>query len=206
MNSRTRKRRGLITGVVAAIMIVVVSGCAAFQNAAEQIEEALQGRSLTMTTFATDGQVIDQVNGKSMRIARDTTFDSTDSAGGSNADSSVLMISIGDNHIRHVGSTLIAAEQGLTTVAGPGTINLTNVKPGMPWLNDFIEVNRNLWKGKGKTILIRSQFDKPLAVYAGDAVEIFATDVPKTTRFRVDGKVLVVYRANYTVYDNELLQ
>lgn len=75
----------------------------------------------------------------------------------------------------------------------------------MPWLNDIRERFQNLWKGKAKTIMIRSQNGTPLAVYAGDAVEIFATDMPKTTVFRVDGQYLLVYRADYTAYDSDLL-
>lgn len=35
--------------------------------------------------------------------------------------------------------------------------------------------------------------------------EIFSSDIPKTTVFRVDGKLLLVYRADYTAYDSGLL-
>ena len=35
--------------------------------------------------------------------------------------------------------------------------------------------------------------------------EIFSSDIPKTTVFRVDGKLLLVYRADYTAYDPDLL-
>ncbi|OYX53471.1 hypothetical protein B7Y92_02920 [Candidatus Saccharibacteria bacterium 32-50-13] len=35
--------------------------------------------------------------------------------------------------------------------------------------------------------------------------EIFSGDIPKTTVFRVDGKLLLVYRADYTAYDSDLL-
>lgn len=35
--------------------------------------------------------------------------------------------------------------------------------------------------------------------------EIFSSDIPKTTVFRVDGKMLLVYRADYTAYDSDLL-
>ena len=70
---------------------------------------------------------------------------------------------------------------------------------------NFLEYNRNLWAGKAKTIMVRSQDGTPVAVYVGNEVEILATDVPKSTWFRVDGKYLFVYRADYTVYDNELL-
>ena len=53
--------------------------------------------------------------------------------------------------------------------------------------------------------MIRSQDGTPIAVFAGDNVEVFATDVPKSTWFRVDGKLLLVYRCDYTTYDTALL-
>jgi hypothetical protein len=191
--------------VLSGLVLVSLSACAMFGQAGSDIVAALQGRSATVTTFATNGNVIDKVHGVSINMVRDTTFD-TQSENGSNADSSVVMISVGNSTMRHVGSTMLVTEDGLTTVAQPGSIVLDNKTAAVPWLNTFREANQNLWHGKGKTILIRSQFDVPLAVYAGDEVEVFATTIPKSTLFRIDGKVLIVYRANYTVYDNDLLK
>lgn len=103
---------------------------------------------------------------------------------------------------------MILAQEGLTDVTenSAATVLLENSQPGIPILNNFIEKHRNLWQGKSKTIMIRSQDGTPIAVYAGNQVEIFATDVPKSTWFRIDGKYLLVYRADYTTYDNDLLR
>ena len=196
--------RYIIASAVALATTLSLAACAAFGQAGSDIAAALQGRSATITTFATSGNVIDKVHGVSINMTRDTTFD-TKTSEGSNADSSVVLISIGNSTIRHVGSTMLIAEDGVTTVSQPGSIVLDNKTPGVPWLNTFREANQNLWQGKGKTILIRSQFDVPLAVYAGNEVEVFATNTPKSTLFRIDGRVLIVYRANYTVYDTDLL-
>lgn len=117
------------------------------------------------------------------------------------------MISLGDSHISHVGSTLVLAEDGIIDVTESiGTeVSFENSESGVPWLNNLIEYNRNLWQGKGKTLMVRSQDGTPVAVFVGDEVEVFATDVPKSTWFRIDGKYLLVYRADYTMYDNDLL-
>ena len=62
--------------------------------------------------------------------------------------------------------------------------------------------------GSGKTIafgaplverVLQSQAGKPLAVFAGDSVSSFATDIPKSTAFLVDGKYLLIYRADYDI-------
>lgn len=205
---RGRVPRWLIL-VLLPMMLISTGGlaaCAAFSQQLGDLSAALKGRSGVMRTFDENSQVIDEVKGESFRFVRDTRFD-THNSEGSNKDSGVVEITLGDSHIYHVGSTMIFAENGLVEVTSqlPASMRITNAKPGVPWLNDIREHFQNLWKGKAKTIMIRSQNGTPLAVYAGDAVEIFAADMPKTTVFRVDGQYLLVYRADYTVYDTDLL-
>lgn len=203
---RVTKSRATLVVVGSAIVALLLSACAGFSAFGEGLNRALQGVSATMSTYDQYGNLVDEVHAISFQVSRDARFDSVDNDGKSNADSSVLLISVGDDHISHVGSTMVLAQDGLTKVAGAETkIRFSNNEPGVPWLNNLFEYNRNLWKGKGKTILIRSQNGTPVAVYAGNEVEIFATDVPKSTCFRVDGMYLFVYRADYTVYDNALL-
>jgi len=199
-----RRRTSAVLATV--LTVFILAGCAGLSAFGEEINRAFNGVSATMTTYNEDGELIDKVHGTSFRITRDTRFDTSNSDGTSKNDSSVLMISLGDNHISHVGSTLVLAQDGLTAVAdAEASVEFSNNEPGTPWLNNLFEYHRNLWQGKGKTILIRSQNGTPIAVYAGSEVEILATDVPKSTWFRVDGKYLFVYRADYTVYDNDLL-
>lgn len=189
-------------------LVVLLSGCAGLLHFGEQINKAWSGVSAVMTTYDQDGNKIDEVKGESFNFSRDSRFDTTNSEGTSNRDSSVLLISIGKSHISHVGSTMILAEKGLEDVTDKvdKRVALNNLEAGTPFINSFIEKNRNLWSGKSKTLMIRSQDGLPIAVYSGNKVEIFATDIPKSTWFRVDGKMLLVYRADYTVYDTDLLK
>lgn len=197
----TRRRRYGFVAIVA-ILALALSSCAAFGRFGDQLSQAFNGQSATVRTFGTDGELIDEVRGTSIRISRDDRFDTS----AEDKDSSVLLISIGDKHMGHVGSTLILAQDGLTEVASPGKIKITNNQSGTPWLNDLIERWRNNTSGgKAKIVLIRSQLDRPIAVYAGDQVEKVKTDTPKSTWYRIDGKNLVVYRANVTDYDTDLL-
>lgn len=196
----------LITMAVTICAVLMLSSCAMFASWGEEITRAFNGVEAKMTTYNQDGQIIDQVKGKSFRVSRDDRFDKTNSSG-EVEEGSVLLISLGDNHISHVGSTMILSQEGLKDIyhEADGTVDLENQEAGTPWLNDFLEKNRNLWKGNSKTIMIRSQDGDPIAVYSGNTVEIMSTDVPQSTNFRVDGKYLFVYRADYTVYDNALL-
>lgn len=195
-------RRALALAVTA---LLLLTGCAAFSAFGEEITRAFKGVPATFTTFDQQGRVIDTVAGESFRVTRDKRFDTKNSDGSSKGDSSVLLVSLGDNTISHVGSSACLVQDGITKVADAAALDIENSEPGIPLLNTFREQHRNLWQGRAKTIMIRSQDGWPIAVYAGDAVEIFATDVPQSTWFRVDGAYLWCYRVDYTMTDTTLL-
>jgi hypothetical protein len=175
----------------------------------EDLARDWKGIPATMTTYDQEGQVIDSAEGASFQFGLDDRFKQVSvSSDGKviSAPGDVLLISVGNSHISHVGSSLLLAEKGVAAMAGADTkVAIKNSEPGTPWLNNFLEYNRNLWQGKGKTLMIRSQDGKPIAVYAANQVEIQGTAVPKSTMFRLDGKRLLAYRVDYTIYDNELL-
>ena len=45
----------------------------------------------------------------------------------------------------------------------------------------------------------------PIAVYSGDSVTMYSTDLQKSTIFMIDGKRVLVYRADYALIPNKLL-
>lgn len=190
------------------VVAVLLSGCAFIDAWGESFNREWRGVTAVMTTWNEEGLLIDRIEGHSFQVSRDTRFDTNSSDGTSNKDSSVLLISLGDNHVSHVGSSMILEERGLNNILTETNtrVDISDTEPGIPWLNDFIEVNRNMWQGKAKTLMIRSQDGTPIAVYSGNEVEIFSTDVPKSTWFRVDGKMLLVYRVDYTIVDTDLLR
>lgn len=202
-----RRFFGSLSVILAVLMTILLSSCAAVSMSAEEFSRAIRGTSGTVSTYNESSRLIDRVSGTSFRFSRDQTFDSKSRDGESNKDSSVLLISLGDNHISHVGSTLIFAQDGIVDIANslPNEVRFSNTEPGSPWLNDIKFRYGNLWQGKARTIMVCSQSGTPLAVFAGDHVESFSTDVPKSTAFRIDGKYLLIYRADYTVYDTALL-
>lgn len=201
------KIRNVLAAVVAVGALLSLTACDGLSAFGEEFDRAMHGVHATMKTYNAQGQEIDEVKGNSFQIARDQRFDTSDSDGTSNNDSQVLLISLGKNHISHVGSSMVLAQDGIVNVSDQvgDKMKLVNTDAGTPWLNNLLEYNRNLWQGKGKTIMIRSQQGDPIAVFAGNDVNILPTDVPKSTWFRVDGKYLFVYRSDYTVYDNDLL-
>lgn len=193
---------GVATAIIATLF-GVASGAQFFKFKFSDLKSKLNGREVTIRTFDEESHVIDSISGKSVIIKRNTKFDSSNPNGGLNKDSSVLKITIGKNEMTHVGSSLVMAENGLTDVffEYTKTVNIQNLDRSIPIINSMMNSLRNNSTGAAKMILIRSQNGTPLATYLGTHVSTFAVDIPKTTAFLIDDKVLLVYRCDYSVYD-----
>lgn len=163
---------------------------------------------MTVRTFDETSQLIDQMSGTSLSISRNEDFDSVDVEGNSKADSSVLKVTIGKYEMDHVGSSLIAEEEGLEDLFTKyqEKVDIDEQGRTIPLVNRMVSSLKNDFTGKAKVILIRSQNGTPLASYAGDKVSLYASDAPKTSELLIDGKRLVIYRCDYTIYDRELLE
>lgn len=202
---KTNFKQTRVLGVVLVTLLLVqqLSGCAKVHMTATDLKRNLSGISVTIRTFDEESNIIDRINGKSVNITRDTTFDSSSES----KDSSVLKITVGSNEINHVGSSLIMADKGLNDIFDEykKSADIENSDSSVPVINRVVHSVINDTTGKKRTVLIRSQNGTPLATYMGDKVSTFSVDIPKTTAFLIDGKLLIVYRCDYTVYDTELL-
>jgi hypothetical protein len=198
--------------VVPALVVValVMSSCAGAAMSFEDFNREWNGVPATIMTYDEDGNSMDNIHGQSIQVSMDQRFKeySTSSDGSLiTSPGSVLLMTVGPHTMSFVGSTMLWAQDGVSPVADATTkINVSNNQAGRPWLNRAYEYNKNLWKGKAKTVFIRSQSGKPIAVYAASEVEVFGTSIPKTTMLRLDGKRLFIYRADYSLVDTELLR
>lgn len=199
----------ILLGILALGGVLLLAACQDVGMTSKAIQEKVDGLSMTVKTYNENSQVIDTVTGKSLMIDRDSRFDSTDSEGTSQKDSSVVDITIGKNEMIHVGSSMIVQEQGLTDVFNQysKTVNIANEDTrGLPFMNRLINRYKDSFEGKNRVVLIRSQNGTPLATYAGNKVTPYSTDVPKSTALLIDGHLLLIYRCDYTIYDKELLE
>ena len=192
---------------VLVLLTVLLSGCTDLLNWGKDFKQDFKGLNMVIQTYDNNSQLIDSVKGKSVKIEKDTTFDRKDSEGETRKESKVLSITVGGENMTHVGSSLIAYEDGMTNVFEEyaKTVKIDNQNKSVPMLNSMVNEFQNDFTGKSKTILIRSQNGSPLATFTGDSIRMSDTDVPSSTNFLIDGKRLFVYRCDYTVYDNKLL-
>lgn len=201
MANKNRKRSVLI---VLALSVVLLSGCQDIANMFKGFEENFKGLEMTIQTYDEESNVIDKITGKSVSIKRDKEFDTDYES----KDSSVMKITVGSNEMHHVGSSMIIAETGLENVFEEytKTVDIENLDRGVPFINTMVNDVKASFTGKEKVILIRSQNGTPLATYSGDKVSLYKTGVPKSTGILIDGQYLFIYRADYTIYDIDMIQ
>jgi len=199
-----RRSSGLVALFVG-LVLLPITGCGL---SGEKFDQSWTGVSATIHTYNENGAVLDKIHGRSLRITRDTDFDQTDSKGEVTKQSSVMSISIGKYEMGHVGSTMVVAEDGLVNVMDRvgSTFDVDNQQFGVPWLNKIKFQFQNYFTGKSQIVMVRSQNGSPIGVFTGNSVQKFPTEVPNSTWFEIDGKMLLVYRADLTRYDTELVQ
>ncbi len=199
-------KKKMLVIVSAVICAVALAGCQDIKIWFVGFEENFKGLDMVVQTYDEESQMIDQIAGKSVKIERDTTFDSSD--GDSTEKGDVIQITVGGNEMHHVGSSMIVAETGLENVYEEyaETVDIKNQDRSVPVINTMVNDFKNSFTGKQKVLLIRSQNGTPLATYSGDKVSMYSTDVPKSTGFLIDGQYLFVYRCDYTIYDLALLE
>lgn len=194
--------------VVLSLSLFFLTGCQSIGNFFKTTQEQFLGLSGTLRTFDENSQVIDKISGKSISIESDDRFDITDENGDVSKESSVLDITVGGSQVIHVGSTLIFAENGLTDYMEKYSdkVDISTENRSLPFVNRFFNQIKNDISGESKLILVRSQTGTPLATYFGKRVSTSAPDgIPNTTYLLVDGKRLIIYRADFTIYDTDLL-
>ncbi|WP_236695702.1 DUF5052 family protein [Lactobacillus ultunensis] len=154
---------------------------------------------LTVSTYDSNGQKIDQIKAKSVNIHTDKKMSQQNDNG--KEKSSVIDVDYGKQRMIHVGSTLIAYE-GLKNYedAFNKHVKIDDQNRSIPLLNTMYQNFKNDWKGDAKVVMIRSQLGMPIAVFTGNDVSIHKSDMKNSTQFVIDGHRLFVYRADYTVY------
>lgn len=199
-----KKWRLVLLLIVATLLL---SSCNAVKWFMGNVKEELVGRELILQTYDEDSQMIDSVKGKSISIEADEKFAIKDKEGSTVSKSAVLNITVGGNQMLHVGSSMLAYDTDLVDIFNEysKTVDIDKVNRSVPFINRMVNDMKNFTTGTKKVVLIRSQSGKPLATFAGDDVSYYASDIDKATGLMIDGKYLLIYRCDYTIYDTKLL-
>lgn len=220
---KNRKTKNVV-GVIAIIIIVLASFLflasnvdlsvlpSYIQSEIKELKGELIGNKYVIDYYDNFGNNILTVNGQKISMnanyKRQKVVDSDGNVSEAYVETSVISITIDGHNMGQTGNTVIFAEEGLEKLEdfemptelngnGGGTVNAVDRK-----LNHF----ENLI-GKPQIVAVCTQQGTPIAVYGGKKVyEEICEDLPKTTLFNIDGKLLYIHRANMIFFDGELMK
>lgn len=193
--------------------VFLCCGCAYVDETIKEIKGELVGNSFTVKSYDNYGNLISRAVGDSIELAtyNDRSFldslRSQDSETQQNS-SSVIEVLIDGDQMISVGNTMLFVEEGMDTVEEfDQEVISTNTENGL----NVIGIDRivNKFKnafGKSRVVVVCSQLGIPIAMFEGDKVRVTVpSDLPKTTRITIDGKSLYIHRANYQIFDTDML-
>lgn len=223
----------IITMILAFLLILCLAGCEADTTTTVNEADENEGISLTYTAdfYDNSGGRWLFVEGKSFSISPNKvkiySWDSDGSWISSYEMSSVMSIEIDGNHIESCGSTVIFADSRLdkcdidfdseisTADATDRNQDFTISQSTDIRMDDWYRIQR-WWMGQknlnnnsrgARLVIIQSQLGNPICVYSGDDVTWdIPKNLPKTTMVTIDGKVLYIHRANFSIVDMGMIE
>ena len=177
-----------------AVLVMTFSGCAALGAYINKLKGELFGNGYKIQQFDDFGNLVFTVYGD--KVTMDCELDEYGEI------TSYVDITIDGQSWKHVGSTLVFAQDGVDMITDfqlPEGMENENGGTGLMSADRVINEYVNLF-GKKLVVVISSQNGTPLGLFQGDNcyVEI-PGDLPKTTLISIDGKLVYVHRANVDI-------
>lgn len=225
-------KKKILSVLMVLAMIVCLAGCKAdTSTTVNKAEENDVSLTYTADFYDNFGGRWLSVEGKTFSISpnkiKTYSWDSDGSWISSYEMSSVMSIEIDGNKIESCGSTVIFADSRLekcdidfeeeisTGESDNGNQNSSISQPSDLRVDDWFRI-RHWWIGQknlnnkehcSRIVIIQSQLGNPICVYYGNDVSWdIPKNLPKTTMVTIDGKVLYIHRANFSIVDMDLIE
>ena len=186
---------------LAVILCVALTGCAFFGSFLGKLRGELFGNDYTISQYDDFGNLVFTVHGD--RVAMDCELDENGEV------SSYIDITIDGKSWKHVGSTLVFAQNGVDMITDfqiPTDMASDSSSTGLMSIDRRINSYANLF-GKKLIVLVSSQNGTPIGLFQGDdCYTEIPGDLPKTTLIYIDNKLVYVHRANVDILPASLLK
>ena len=193
------KKKNILIAATAVILCIALTGCAAIGALISRMKGELFGNDYIITQYDNFGNLVFTVHGD--RVTMDCELDENGEV------SSYIDITIDGKSWKHVGSTLVFAQEGVDMITDfqiPEEMEGTDSSTGLMQIDRKINSYANLF-GKKLIVLVSSQNGTPIGLFQGDRCYIeIPGDLPKTTLVSIDGKLVYVHRANVDIIPAEL--
>ena len=188
------KKRSIFIIATAIVLCFALTGCAALGAFLSQLKGELFGNDYDIRQYDDFGNLVFTVHGD--RVTMDCELDENGEV------SSYIDITIDGKSWKHVGSTLVFAQEGVDMITDfqlPDNMDGGNTSTGLMQVDRRINSYANLF-GKKLIVLVSSQNGTPIGLFQGDdCYTEIPGDLPKTTMISIDGKLVYVHRANVDI-------
>ena len=195
------KKRNILITCVAVALCIALTGCAAIGAFFSQLKGELFGNNYNIAQYDDFGNLVFTVHGN--RVTMDAQLDENGEI------SSYIDITIDGKSWKHVGSTLVFAQEGVDMITDfqiPEPMEGGNASTGLMEVDRRINSYANLF-GKKLIVLVSSQNGTPIGLFQGnDCYTEIPGDLPKTTMISIDGKLVYVHRANVDIIPASMFQ
>lgn len=220
MNKLIGSRAKKLAFVAVAVIGLVLTSASACEKKVDDIFRILGATPGTFINYGADGQVVFEAKCASMAFARDTTYDvySFNSDGTSKLiePSSVIKVNCGNQQFSTVGFTSVYMSDGAKASLMANSqqfadLRISNNNRSVPLINFLWRDVKNVFVGTSRVAQICDQNNNPVLAFAADGVTGYATDVAKSTMFKLDTPnnkpdgYVWISRGSYTVLDTALL-
>ena len=139
--------------------------------------------------------------------------------------SSVMSITVDGKHIESCGSTVLFYDTRLEklnlelpeeiTLSQGDSATIYSPYDGYSYANDNWGLCYWFWETEeqanvtpaARIVIIQSQEGDPICMFAGDNVSwSVSRNLPKTTELMIDGKVIYIHRANFSIVDTSVFE
>lgn len=208
---RRFKKAALILALIVAAPLMGANSCEA---AIDSILRVLGNTPGTFYNYGADGQVVFEARCNSLDFTRDTEYDRHDAEGKKIEDSSVIKVNCGKHLFSTVGFTSVYITDGAKDNPMANSqkfydIRVKNNDRSVPLINFIWRDVKNLFVGTARVAQVCDQNNNPILAFGSHAVTGYATDVDKSTMFKLDDDnndgYVWVSRGSYTVLDTALL-
>ena len=187
--------------LILAITLCTLSGCSAIGAYISELKGELFGNNYDIRQYDDFGNLVFTIHGN--KVTMDCELDEEGEV------TSYIDITIDGKSWKHVGSTLVFAQNGVDMITDfqlPEDMESDSGSTGLMAVDRKINEYANFF-GKDLVVLVSSQNGTPVCLFQGDdCYTEIPSDLPKTTLIHIDGKLVYVHRANVDIIPAELFQ
>ena len=197
-------------------VVLILTSASSCESAFDGILRVLGATPGTFYNYGADGQVVFEAKCASLYFERDTEYDVKNGDGKVIETSSVVRVNCGNQEFSTVGFTSVyvsdGAQQSLMANSQQfADLRIKNNNRSVPIINFLWRDIKNVFVGTSRVAQLCDQNNNPIMAFAAEGVTGYATDVAKSTMFKLDQTgskpdgYVWISRGSYTVLDTALL-